>query len=55
VNQIFAKYGVRFKNQGYDNGPTARVEVRMSLLERLKKALIEVTNGQVRFKAQDDL
>jgi len=55
VNQIFSRYGVRFKNQGYDNGPTARVEVRRSLLEKLKKALIEVTNGQVRFKAQDDL
>ena len=50
VNQIFAKYGVRFKNQGYDDGPTARVEVRRSLLDKLKKALIEVTNGQVRFK-----
>ena len=55
VNQIFTKYGVRFKNQGYENGPIARVEVRGSLLEKLKKALVEVTNGQVRFKAQDDL
>ena len=50
VNQIFIKYGARFKNQGYENGPTARVEVRRSQLEKLKKALIEVTNGQVRFK-----
>jgi uncharacterized YigZ family protein len=50
VNQILAKYGVRFKNQGYENGPTARIEVRKSLLDELKKALIEVTNGQVRFK-----
>ena len=50
VNQILTKYGVRFKNQGYENGPTARVEVRKSLLDELKKALIEVTNGQVRFK-----
>ena len=51
VNQILTKYGVRFKNQGYENGPTARVEVRKSLLDELKKALIEVTNGQIRFKS----
>ena len=50
VNQILTKYGVRFKNQGYENGPTARVEVKKSMLDELKKALIEVTNGQVRFK-----
>jgi len=50
VNQILSKYGARFKNQGYDSGPTARVEVRRSLLDKLKKALIEVTNGQVKFK-----
>jgi uncharacterized YigZ family protein len=51
VNQIFTKYGVWFKNQGYENGPTARVEVRKSMLDELKKALIEVTNGQVEFKS----
>jgi uncharacterized YigZ family protein len=50
VNQILSKYAARFKNQGYDNGPTARVEVRKSLLEELKKALTEATNGQIRFK-----
>jgi uncharacterized YigZ family protein len=51
VNQILTKYGIRFKNQGYENGPTARVEVRTSLLDELKKALVEVTNGQVKFKS----
>jgi uncharacterized YigZ family protein len=51
VNQILTKYGARFKNQGYENGPTARIEVKKSLLDELKKTLIEVTNGQVRFKS----
>ena len=51
VNQIFAKYGIRVKDQGYDDSPTARVEVRTSLLDKMKKALVEVTNGQVRFKS----
>jgi len=51
VNQILTKYGIRFKSQGYENGPTARIEVRTSLLDELKKALVEVTNGQVKFKS----
>jgi len=51
VNQIFTKYGIRVKDQGYDDSPTARVEVRTSLLDKVKKALVEVTNGQVKFKS----
>ncbi|MGB2988698.1 MAG: YigZ family protein [Candidatus Zixiibacteriota bacterium] len=51
VNQIFAKYGIRVKDQGYDDSPTARVEVKTSLLDKVKKALVEVTNGQVKFKS----
>ncbi|MGB7061630.1 MAG: YigZ family protein [Candidatus Zixiibacteriota bacterium] len=51
VNQIFAKYGILVKDQGYEDSPTARVEVRTSLLDKVKKALVEVTNGQVKFKS----
>jgi len=51
VNQIFTRYGIRVKDQGYDDSPTARIEVRTSLLDKVKKALVEVTNGQVRFKS----
>lgn len=51
VNQIFTRYGIRVKDQGYDDSPTARVEVRTSLLDKVKKALVEVTNGQVKFKS----
>jgi putative IMPACT (imprinted ancient) family translation regulator len=55
VNQILTKYGVRFKSQGYENGLTARVEVRKSLLDELKKALIEATNGQVKFRSHNEV
>jgi putative IMPACT (imprinted ancient) family translation regulator len=51
VNQIFAEYGILVKGRGYENSPTARVEVRTSLLDKVKKALVEVTNGQVKFKS----
>jgi uncharacterized YigZ family protein len=51
VNQIFTRYGIRVKDQGYDDSPTARIEVRTSLLDKVKKALVEVTNGQVKFKS----
>jgi uncharacterized YigZ family protein len=50
VNQIFSKYGIRAKDQGFENKPTAKIEVRVGLLQKVKKALVEATNGQVRFK-----
>jgi len=50
VNRTFGKYGVRIKDQGFEDNPTARIEVRTSLLEEIKKALVEATNGQVKFK-----
>ena len=50
VNQIFGKYGIRVKDQGFEDNPTATIEVRASLLEKVKKALVEATNGQVKFK-----
>jgi uncharacterized YigZ family protein len=51
VNQVFARYGIRVKDQGYDDGPSARIEVRMSLLDKVKEALLEATNGQVKFNS----
>lgn len=51
VNQVFAKYGARIREQGYEDRPTARVEVRTSLSDEVKKTLVEVTNGQVKFKS----
>jgi uncharacterized YigZ family protein len=50
VNQILGKHGVRVKDQGFEDNPTVKIVVRTSLLERVKKALVEATNGQVRFK-----
>jgi uncharacterized YigZ family protein len=50
VNQIFSKYGVRVEDLSFGNYAVARIQTRMSLLETIKKALVEATNGQVRFK-----
>ncbi|UCG10956.1 MAG: YigZ family protein [Deltaproteobacteria bacterium] len=51
VNQIFSRYNVRIEEQGYEESPTARIEVRTSLVDKVKKALVEATNGQVEFKS----
>lgn len=50
VNQVFGKYSVRIKDHGFEEKPTARIEVRAALLEIIKKSLVEATNGQVEFK-----
>jgi hypothetical protein len=50
VNQLFGKYGIRVKHQGFEDSPSARIEVGISLLEKVKEALVEATNGQVKFK-----
>jgi uncharacterized YigZ family protein len=50
VNQIFNKYGVRVADFSFGDYPLAKIQVRSSLLEMIKKALVEATNGQVRFK-----
>jgi uncharacterized YigZ family protein len=50
VNQIFSKYHVRILLSGFQDYATARIEVKISQLETIKKVLMEATNGQVRFK-----
>ncbi len=50
VNQTFGRFGIRVKEQGYEDVPTSKIEVRISLLEKVKKALVEATNGQVKFE-----
>jgi uncharacterized YigZ family protein len=50
VNQIFGKYGIRVLENGFGECATAKIQIRMGLLETIKKALVEATNGQVRFK-----
>lgn len=49
VNQVFSKFGIRIKDQGFKDNPIIKIEVRASLLKRVKKALVEATNGQVKF------
>jgi uncharacterized YigZ family protein len=50
VNQTFGRFGIRVKEQGYEEVPTSKIEVRISILEKVKKALVEATNGQVKFE-----
>ncbi len=50
VSQIFSKYNVRVKDRGFEKDATAKIVVRSSLSEKIKKALLEATNGQVKFK-----
>jgi uncharacterized YigZ family protein len=50
VNQVFARVGARVKGQGFEDAATAEIEVRASRREKIKEALVEATNGQVKFK-----
>ncbi|GAH69251.1 unnamed protein product [marine sediment metagenome] len=50
VNQILGKYAIRIRDQGFEKDATAMIVVRSSLLEKVKKALMEATCGQVKFK-----
>jgi len=50
INQIFSKYNVRILQSGFQDYATARIEVKVSLLETIKKVLVEATNGQARFE-----
>lgn len=50
VSQIFSKYDIRVKDRGFEKDATAMIVVRSSLLEKVKKALMEATCGQVKFK-----
>ncbi len=50
INQIFSKYNIRVKEHGFEEEPTATIVLKNSLLEKVKKALLETTNGQVKFR-----
>jgi uncharacterized YigZ family protein len=50
VNRILSKYGVRVLENDFGECANTKIQIRMSLLETIKKALVEATNGQVRFK-----
>lgn len=49
VNQVFVKYGVRVWESSFEECVTIRIQVKSSLLETIKKALLDATNGKVRF------
>jgi uncharacterized YigZ family protein len=49
VNRLLSKLGVEVKNRGFEKEATAQVMVRISMLDKVKKALVEATNGQIKF------
>ncbi len=50
VSQVFSRFRISVLDRGFDRQATARILVRASQLDRVKKALIENTNGQVKFE-----
>jgi uncharacterized YigZ family protein len=50
VSQVFSRFRISVLDQGFDKQATARILVRASRLDSVKKALIQNTNGQVKFE-----
>ncbi|MFH1336162.1 MAG: YigZ family protein [Candidatus Zixiibacteriota bacterium] len=50
VQLILSKHGVRTLDSFFDELVELKIQIRDSWSDRLKKALIEATNGQVKFK-----
>jgi uncharacterized YigZ family protein len=50
VQLVFSKYGVRTLDSSFDEQAEVKIQIRSSWSDRLKRALIEATNGQVKFK-----
>jgi uncharacterized YigZ family protein len=50
VSRVFGRFGVVVHHRGFEKGASARISVRISLLDEVRKALVHATNGQVKFK-----
>jgi uncharacterized YigZ family protein len=50
VNQILGKYEARVLESDYEDHARVRIQVRSGWLMNIKKALMEVTNGQIKFE-----
>ncbi len=49
VSQALSRFGCRILEKSFEDKVTMKAQVRMSSLEKLKKGLLESTNGQVKF------
>lgn len=49
VNQVLKQFDCRILEKSYEENVTMRVEVRKNEFEKLKKELLELTNGQIKF------
>lgn len=50
VSQVFSRFEISVQDRGFEKQATARILVRTGLLDRIKEALVEATNGQVTFE-----
>jgi uncharacterized YigZ family protein len=50
VSQVFAKFGAKVTDRRFEKEATARILVRSGLLGQFKKAVVDATNGQVKFE-----
>ena len=50
VNQILGRYEVKVLESSFENYAKVRIQVRNGWLVNIKKALVDVTNGQVKFE-----
>lgn len=50
VNRIFSRYEVRILESDFKESAYLKIQTKSSLLEKIKKALLDATNGQVKFK-----
>ncbi len=50
VSQVVAKFGATITDRGFQKEASARILVRNGLLGQIKKALVDATNGQIRFE-----
>ena len=50
VQLVFGKFSVRTLDSSFDEKAKLKIQIRNSRVDDLKKALIDITNGQVKFK-----
>lgn len=49
VNQVLSRFDCRILEESFGDDVTMKAEVRRSNLEKLKKALLDATHGQIKF------
>jgi uncharacterized YigZ family protein len=50
LSQVLAKFGATVADRGFQKEARARILVRSGLSDQVKKALVDATNGQIKFE-----